>query len=127
MPAKKAKAPAANDGNMSYLKWVYVFGVIIAGLVFAFGLNVTMPWIVWLLAIVGLVTGFFYHDPADIQNFGLRYLIAVALAAGAPVFIGTFPVIGTFVSGFLQGFAMFLGPVVLAMAILHFTRKYSGE
>lgn len=126
MPAKKAKAQST-DGTMSYLKWVYVAGVIVAGLVFAFGLHQSMPWIVWLLAIVGLVTGFFYHDSADIQNFGLRYLIAVALAAGAPIFIGTFPVIGGFVTGFLQGFAMFLGPVVLAMAIMHFGRKYFGE
>jgi uncharacterized membrane protein len=121
MPAKKARE-TENEGMRSALKWLYVGGAIAAGLAAGFGFSHAI--LAWVLLLIGLLAGFFYHDSADVMNFGLRYLIIWALTTAAPTFIAWVPYVGQFVANFLQGFFNFLGPVVLAMAIMHFGKKY---
>jgi hypothetical protein len=119
------KATGKTSGQTQILKWIYVLGVLVAGVTAGLGLG--NPILQWALLIAGLLAGFLYHDSADIMNFGLRYLILFAVASAAPAFIGFVPVAGPFVAGFLQGFFNFLGPVVLAMVIMHFWKKYFGK
>ena len=130
MATKKAssKAPAASSSNdMSGMwKWLYVAGVVVAGVM---GMQLSfLSFLIgditsWILLVVGLLVGFFYFDSADVMNFGLRYLILGAAALAATAWVG----IGPYVGGFLTGFYMFLGPVVVAQIIMYFWNKYFGS
>jgi hypothetical protein len=93
----------------------------------AFNFTAFDPYLDWMLLLAGLLAGFLYFDSADVMNFGLRYLIVLAVAAASSGFLGDTGMVGGYVSGFLNGFAAFLGPVVLAQIIVHFSRKYFGS
>ncbi|HET7143967.1 MAG TPA: hypothetical protein VFI68_08120 [Anaerolineales bacterium] len=124
MATKKAQSKAAPaSDNSAMWKWLYVAGVVVAGV--AAGLNFTNDILTWVLIAVGILVALFYFDSADIQNFGLRYLILLAVAAAAP--LGGVPVVGGFITGFFSGFATFLGPIVLTMIVLYFWKKYFGS
>jgi hypothetical protein len=106
------------------MKWLYVAGVVVAGVSAAIAFQNDI--LTWVLLLVGLVVGFFYFDSADVQNFGLRYLILLAVAAASHGFLCIAGQIGGYIAGFLDGFAAFLGPVVLAQIIMYFWNKYFG-
>jgi hypothetical protein len=81
-----------------------------------------------VLIVIGVLVGIFFFDSDDVQNFGLRYLIILALAAAAPfaaVVFGSLD-IGGYIHGFLAGFASFLGPIVFTLAVRYFWKKYFG-
>jgi len=123
-----APAPAMSSGMMapaSPWKWVYMAGALVAGVAGAVGFE--HPILSWVLLLAGLLVGFLYFDSADVMNFGLRYLIVLALAGASTTFLGVTGMVGGYVSGFLSGFAGFLGPVVLAQVIMHFSKKYFGN
>jgi hypothetical protein len=118
---KSSKAGASSNDMAVFWKWLYVAGVVIAGVM---GMNL-IPFlnsdaVKWILLLVGLLVGFFYFDSSDLMNFGLRYLILGAVATAAFSFIG----VGTYVGGFLTGFYAFLGPVIFAQIIMFFAKKY---
>ena len=127
MPA--AQPPAQMSSGMtapdSPWKWVYLAGVLVAGVTGAIGF--TNPILSWVLLLAGLLVGFLYFDSDDVMNFGLRYLIVLAVAGASASFLGVAGMVGSYVSGFLTGFANFLGPVVLAQVIMHFGKKYFGN
>ena len=106
-------------------KWVYLAGVAIAGVTGAIGFQNNI--LSWVLLLAGLLVGFFYFDSADVMNCGLRYLILWAVVNASPTFLGSVGMVESYVTGFLQGFFNFLGPVVLAMTIMHFSKKYFGS
>jgi uncharacterized membrane protein len=125
MPTKKAqsKAPAKAQSNdaAAFWKWLYVAGILVASLAGAFGFS--NPILTIVLILVGILVGLFYFDSSDLMNFGLRFLIVTA-AAGA---LSALPFVGAFLTGFFTAFAAFLGPVVLAMALMFFWKKYFGS
>ncbi len=130
MPAKNApKSKAAKEEPMASnpaWKWVYVVGGLVAALAGAFAQFVPSPintYLGYLLMIVGVLVGLFYFDSADVVNFGLRYLILLAAAKALDSFIA----VGPYISGFFTGFAGFLGPVVRAMLVVYFWKKYFGS
>lgn len=126
--AKAAPAPAMSSGMSvpeSSWKWVYVVGVLVAGVTGAIGFS--NPILSWVLLLAGLAVGFLYFDSADVMNFGLRYLIVVAVAGASSTFLGVTGMVGGYATGFLGGFATFLGPVVLAQVIMNFSKKYFGS
>jgi hypothetical protein len=106
-------------------KWLYVGGVLVACLASALNFTAADPYLGWALALIGILVAIFYFDTADFMNFGLRYLIVLAVAAAAP--LASLPAVGGFLTGFFNGFASFLGPVVFTMAILFFWKKYFGS
>lgn len=123
-----APAPAMSSGMMapaSPWKWVYIAGVVVAGVTGAIGFS--YPILSWVLLLAGLLVGFLYFDPADVTNFGLRYLIVVAVAAYPSAYLSATGMAGAYVSGFINGFVNFLGPVLLAQIIVAFWRKYFGS
>jgi hypothetical protein len=125
MATKKASKSASKSSSADWLKWVYVGGVVVAGVTAAIGFQNDI--LTWVLLIAGLAAGFFYFDAADVQNFGLRYLILWAVATyGMVLFAVTGPA-ATYISGFFGGFFNFLGPVVLAQIIVYFWNKYFGS
>ena len=125
--APAASAPAASNDMSAMWKWLYVAGVVVAGIM---GMNLAFlaflngPIVSWILLVVGLLVGFLYFDSADVQNFGLRYLILFAAATAATGWVAP---LGQYVGGFLTGFYMFLGPVVVAQIINYFWKKYFGS
>ena len=127
MPTKKsapARASAASSSNDVW-KWVYVAGVVVASLVAAFKFTLADPYLGWVLMIVGVLVGLFYFDSSDLMNFGLRYLILGAAKAALDGFLApTVPAVGPFITGLFTGFFNFLGPVVLAMIVMFFWKKY---
>ena len=129
MATKKAqtKASAASSSNDmgAMWKWLYIGGVVVAGLAAALNFTAAEPYLGWVLILVGILVGVFYFDSGDLMNFGLRYLIVLAVAAAAP--LGGVPVVGGFITGFINGFATFLGPIVLTMAVMYFWKKYFGS
>jgi hypothetical protein len=122
MATKKAQSKGSSSDDMGAMwKWLYVAGVVVAGLMGTGLLPILGSDLVkWILLLVGLLVGFFYFDSADVMNFGLRYLILGAVATAAASFIG----IGAYVGGFLGGFYAFLGPVVFAQIVTFFAKKY---
>jgi len=130
MATKKAssKAPAASSSSASssndmssMWKWLYVGGVVVAGVAAAAGFSNDILNLVLIL--VGILVGLFYFDSADFMNFGLRYLI-ISAVAGA---LTAIPAVGPYITGFFGGFVAFLGPVVLTMAVMFFWKKYFGS
>lgn len=128
-PAKasvvSAPAVTSSSSNTDLWKWLYVGGVLISCLTSALKLTAADPYLAWVLALVGILVAIFYFDTRDFMNFGLRYLIVLAVAGAAP--LGGVPGVGSFISGFISGFATFLGPIVLTMAVLYFWKKYFGS
>lgn len=103
------------------LKWLYIGGALVAALAGAFRFSNDI--LTQVLIIIGVVVGLFYFDSADLMNFGIRYLVIAAVAASLNALI----FIGPYLTGFFTGFVGFLGPVVLAMAVMFFVRKYFGK
>jgi hypothetical protein len=126
MPQSQAMS-SGMSAPASPWKWVYLAGVFVAGLAGAFNFTALDPYLGWLLLLAGLLVGFLYFDSADVMNFGLRYLILWALANASPTFLGAVGMAESYVTGFLQGFFNFLGPVVLAQVIMHFSKKYFAK
>ena len=123
MPAKKAqsKGKAAAAGSNAAWKWIYVIGVLVAGVSGALAFQNDI--LTWILMFIGVLVGLFYFDSADLMNFGLRYLtLGIAKTA-----LNDFYVAGPYISGFFTGFFNFLGPVVLAMVVMFFWKKYFGS
>lgn len=119
-PAKAAPASSSNDMS-SFWKWLYVAGILVAGITGAIGFSNDILSIA--LAVIGLLVGLFYFDSADLMNFGLRYVIVTFAAASLSVL----PAVGAYITGFFTAFAAFLGPVVLGMVIMYFWNKYFGS
>lgn len=93
-----------------------------AGVTAAIGFS--NPILSWVLLLAGLLVGFLYFDPADVTNFGLRYLIVVAVAVYPSAYLSATGMVGGYISSFLNGFVNFLGPVLLAQIIMAFWKKY---
>lgn len=120
-PKEQPKTAASSD-NSAMWKWLYVGGVVVAGLASALKFAGADPYLGWILLLLGVLLGIFYFDSADLMNFGLRYLI-ISAVAGA---LNAVPAVGPFITGFIGGFVGFLGPIVLTMAIMFFWKKYFG-
>jgi len=122
MATKRAQSKAAPASDMSAMwKWLYVAGVVVAGVAAALGF--VNDILTWVLILVGILVGIFYFDSDDLMNFGLRYLILSAVASA----LTAVPVVGPYITGFFTGFVAFLGPIVLTMAVMFFWKKYFGS
>ncbi len=122
MPTKKAapQKAQANDTSMgmgSVWKWVYAVGAVVAAVAGALAFKNDI--LSWILILAGILVGWFYFDPEDLEHFGLRYLVLFAVQAA----LGAVPAVGTFITGFFGGLVAFLGPVVLTMAFHFFWNK----
>lgn len=122
MATKKAQSKASASGDNSAMwKWLYVAGVVVAGVAAAAGFANDI--LTWVLILVGILVGIFYFDSDDLMNFGLRYLILSAVAGA----LSAVPAVGSYITAFFGGFVSFLGPVVLTMAVMFFWKKYFGS
>ena len=114
---------AATDNWKFLFKWLFVIGGIATGAVNALAINpdFTMPsFLIWVSVAIGVIVGLFYFNSDDLINVGLRFMIFSAAARSLP---GESEVVA-YATAFFMGFAFFLGPVVLAMAVVYFVKKY---
>ncbi len=124
MPAKKAqprsKTTASSVDSNATWKWVYVVGLLVAGVAAAFGFQ--NQFLSWALLLVSILVGIFYFDSQDVVNFGIRYLLLTAV--GVTGALSPVPVIGTYLTNFVSGIAIFLGPIALTLLAIYFWKKY---
>ncbi|HUI87665.1 MAG TPA: hypothetical protein VLX61_02955 [Anaerolineales bacterium] len=127
MPAKKAApAPRARSSSgAEWAKWVYLIGVVVAGLVGAFASFAApvQPYLNWLLLLAGILAGVFFLDSGDVVNFGIRFLLLGATAKA----LDAVPAVGPYFSGFFGGVFSFLTPVGLTLLFMYFWKKYFGS
>jgi hypothetical protein len=122
MATKKAQAKAAPaSDNSAMWKWLYVGGVIVAGVAAAVGFANDI--LSWVLILVGILVGIFFFDSEDFMNFGLRFLIISAVVG----VLSSVPLVGGYITAFLTGFVVFLGPIVLTLGLRYFWNKYFGS
>jgi len=124
MPTKKSSAkpqaqPAAIGSNALW-KWVYLIGLLVAGVVGAFKFTALEPYLGWLLLLAGILSGVFFLDSGDVVNFAIRFLLLVAVSKALDIV----PVAGPYLSGFFGGVVGFLTPVGLTLLVMYFWNKY---
>ncbi len=123
MPAKKpapTKAQPAAAGSRAVWKWVYLVGILVAGLAGAFQFKAADPYLGWLLILAGILSGIFFLDAGDVVNFGIRFLLLGAVWKA----LDSVPAVGSFLSGFFGGVLGFLAPVGLTVLFMYFWKKY---
>jgi hypothetical protein len=125
MPAKKSALAPKAQGSNDWAKWVYLVGVIVAGLLGAFGkvlnLSAQISMVVSLVLILaGILAGIFFLDSGDVVNFGIRVLLLGAVSKA----LDSVPAIGTYISGFFGGVFNFFLPVGLTLLVMYFWKKY---
>ena len=122
MPTKKSSAkpqaqPAAFGSNALW-KWVYVIGLLVAGVVGAIGFKNEI--VGWILLLAGILSGIFFLEAGDVVNFAIRFLLLVAVSKALDIV----PVAGPYLSGFFGGVVGFLTPVGLTLLVMYFWNKY---
>jgi hypothetical protein len=106
--------------SSSMWKWLYLIGVIVAGLVAGLAFTALDPYLGWVLLVIAILSGIFFLDSDDVVNFGIRFLLLAAVAGA----FSAVPVIGGFLSAFFGGVVAFLGAVGLTLLVVYFWKKY---
>ncbi len=122
MPAKKSAPQKSQSGMGDLWKWVYVIGLIVAGLAGLLGstIGAVQPYLGYLLLLAAILSGIFFLDAGDVVNYGIRVLVLFAVAKAFDMI----PAIGPYLSGFFGGVLGFVAPAALTLLIVYFIRKY---
>ena len=99
-------------------KWLYLIGLLVAGVVGLVGFSA--PWLSIILVLVGILAAIFYVDTNDIVNAGIRFLVLAVVYAA----LDAIPAVGPYLTGFFAGVLAFLGPVLLTSLVVYFVKKY---
>lgn len=116
----KPQAQAASSDSNALWKWVYIIGVLVAGVVGAFNFMALDPFLGWLLLLAGILSGIFFLDSGDVVNFAIRFLLLGAVSKA----LDSVPGVGSYLSGFFGGVFGFLTPVGLTLLFMYFWKKY---
>jgi hypothetical protein len=99
--------------------WVYAIGMIAAGLLFAFEVQVKVAAVNYILLLAAVFVGLFHFNHDEVGEFGMRVL-ALALAQRG---LDMVPAVGGYISAFFGGWVFFLLPIVLMLALRFFWHK----
>jgi len=91
-------------------KWAFIVGLVLAGVA---GLFLQAVWVVWVLAILGVIVGLLNVTQEETQGF-LLAAIAFALSATA---LNTVPYIGGVVANILGYVAAFVAGAMIVVAL----------
>jgi len=91
-------------------KWAFIVGLVLAGVA---GLLLQAGWVVWVLAILGVIVGLLNVTQEETQGF-LLAAIAFALSATA---LNTVPYIGGVVANILGYVAAFVAGAMIVVAL----------
>lgn len=120
---EETPADVAADNWRFLFKWLFIIGGIATGAVNALAINpdFTIPsFLIWVSVAIGVIVGLFYFNSDDFINVGLRFMIFSAAARSLP---GESEFVA-YATAFFMGFAFYLGPIVLVMAVVYFIKKY---
>ncbi len=124
MPAKKSasKSQASSADMGAVWKWIYVIGLIVAGLAGLLGasLGSVQPYLNYLLLLAAILSGIFFLDAGDVVNYGIRALVLFAVQKAFDLI----PTVGPYLSGFFGGVFSFVAAAALTLLIVYFIRKY---
>jgi hypothetical protein len=91
-------------------KWAFIVGLVLAGVA---GLFLQAAWVVWVLAILGVIVGLLNVTQEETQGF-LLAAIAFALSATA---LNTVPYVGGVVANILGYVAAFVAGAMIVVAL----------
>ena len=91
-------------------KWAFIVGLVLAA---AVGLFIQVEWLVWVLAILGVIVGLLNITAEDTQGF-LLAAIAFALSATA---LNTIPFLGGIIGNILAYVAAFVAGAMIVVAL----------
>ncbi len=91
-------------------KWAFIVGLVIAVIA---GIFLQAAWVVWVLAILGVIVGFLYITAEETQNF-LLAAIALTLSATA---LATIPMVGGVFTNILGFLAAFVAGTMVVLAL----------
>jgi hypothetical protein len=91
-------------------KWAFIIGLVIAVVA---GLFLQAAWVVWVLAILGVIVGLLNVTQTDTQGF-LLAAIALTLSATA---LNTIPLVGGILSNILGYVAAFVAGAMVVVAL----------
>jgi len=91
-------------------RWAFIVGLVIAGVA---GLLFQAAWVVWLLALLGVVVGLLNITTEETEGF-LLAAIAFALSATA---LSTIPLIGGVIGNILGYVAAFVAGAMIVVAL----------
>ena len=91
-------------------KWAFIIGLVLAGVA---GLLFQAVWVVWVLAILGVIVGLLNVTQEETQGF-LLAAIAFALSATA---LNTVPYVGGVVANILGYVAAFVAGAMIVVAL----------
>jgi hypothetical protein len=91
-------------------KWAFIIGLVLAAVV---GFLFQAEWVVWVLAILGVIVGLLNVTREDTERF---LLAAVALALSVTA-LNTVPVLGFLITNILGYVAAFVAGAVVVVAL----------
>jgi hypothetical protein len=91
-------------------RWAFIVGLVLAVVV---GLFLQVEWVVWVLAILGVIVGLLNVTAEDTQSF-LLAAIAFALSATA---LNTLPFVGGIIGNILGYVAAFVAGAMVVVAL----------
>ena len=91
-------------------KWAFIGGFALAVIA---GLGVQATWVVWVLAVIGLVIGFLNVTASESRSF-LIAAIGLMLSATA---VHSIPYLGDLVTRIVSYLVVFIAPAVLVVAL----------
>jgi hypothetical protein len=91
-------------------KWAFIVGLVLAGIA---GFFFQAVWVVWVLALLGVIVGLLNITTEETQSF-LLAAIAFALSATA---LNTIPLIGGVISNILGYVAAFVAGAMIVVAL----------
>jgi hypothetical protein len=129
MTTKKAVLPLTDkevqiiESWRLLFKWLFILGALTSGVTYALSPDTGTyqpDAVVWTLMVIGIFVGIFYFDSDDFVNIGLRYLI-FGTVVGA---VENLYFVGIHITNFMLGVRLYLGPIVLTVAVMYFVKKY---
>jgi hypothetical protein len=91
-------------------KWAFIIGLVLAVVV---GYILQAEWVVWVLAVLGVIVGFLNVTREDTERF-LLAAIALALSVTA---LSTVPVLGLSITNILGYVAAFVAGAMVVVAL----------
>jgi hypothetical protein len=100
-------------------RWLFIAGLVLAVVA---GIFLQAAWATWILAVLGLVVGFFNITEEETKGF---LIAAIALNVSASAFQGV-PYVGSFVTNILGYVVAFVSGAMLVVALISLFKKASA-
>jgi hypothetical protein len=93
-------------------KWSYLIGLAVALVTALVGYS--EDWLSLVVVILAILAGLFLCKTEELTNYGIRYLVLVAVAAA----LNSFPYLGEPVTTIAMAMAAFFAPIILTVLLV---------